>query len=330
MVILRTALICVMAALGLSAAQQPPSDSPAVTAMIARLRESVGARWEPTVHFWCEAPRANRADDPVIPPTKIFDNVYAIGNSGTTVYVVLTSAGLLMIDALGAGTTDATTTQLESQLLPGFTALRLNPADVKIVLVTHGHADHYGGSRYFQERFGAKVYVSAADWAVMLAPPPAGRGGGGQTAAPTPLPTRDGDILDGIPITLGDVTVTPVAVPGHTPGSMGFIFPVRDRGAAHVAALFGGSWLTPQILSDAALETFLQSVGRFKAETARARVDVLLQNHMLMDPIQPKLDALARRGPAEANPFVVGTTEYQKFLDVMEGCTRVNLARRKG
>jgi len=199
---------------------------------------------------------------------------------------------------------------------------------VKIVLVTHGHADHYGGSRYFQERFGAKVYVSAADWDVMLAPAAGGRGG--QTAAPTPLPKRDGDIVDGTPIALGDVTVTPVAVPGHTPGSMGFIFPVRDRGAAHVAALFGGAWLTPQILSDASLETFLQSVGRFKAETARARVDVLLQNHMLMDPIQPKLDALARRGTVEANPFVVGATEYGKFLDVMEGCTRVNLARRKG
>src|SRR4249919_2649166 len=134
MVILRAGLICAMAVIGLTAAQQPASDGPAVTAMIARLRESVGPRWETTVRFWCEAPRANRPDDPVIPPTKIFDNVYSIGNSGTTVYVVQTSAGLLMIDALGAGTADATTAQLETQLLPGFTKLGLNPADVKIVL----------------------------------------------------------------------------------------------------------------------------------------------------------------------------------------------------
>ena len=60
-----------------------------------------------------------------------------------------------------------------------------------------------------------------------------------------------------------------------------------------------------------------------------ARVDVLLQNHMLMAPIQEKLDKLAIRKKGESNPFVVGATEYQKFLDVMEGCTRVNLARRK-
>ena len=53
------------------------------------------------MRFWCEAPRANRADDPVIEPVKIFDNVYAIGNVGTVAYVIQTSAGLMMIDALG-------------------------------------------------------------------------------------------------------------------------------------------------------------------------------------------------------------------------------------
>ena len=52
-------------------------------------------------HFFCEAPRANSATDPVIVPTKIFDNVYAIGNPDT-VYVVETSDGLLMFDSLGA------------------------------------------------------------------------------------------------------------------------------------------------------------------------------------------------------------------------------------
>jgi hypothetical protein len=110
---------------------------------------------------------------------------------------------------------------------------------------------------------------------------------------------------------------------------MGFIFPVKDNGMAHMAALYGGAWLTPQILSDEALQTFLSSVIKFKAATSQAKVDVIMQNHMLMDPIQPKLDALAARTKGQPNPFVVGTGEYQKFLGVMEGCTRVNLERRK-
>ena len=82
-------------------------------------------------------------------------------------------------------------------------------------------------------------------------------------------------------------------------------------------------------LSAEALQTFLTSIGRFKEETRKAKVDVLIQNHMLMDPIQEKLDKLAARRRGEAHPFVVGRDQYQKFLGVMEGCTNVNIARRK-
>jgi metallo-beta-lactamase class B len=308
----------------ISAAQQPPPapakpDTPEITAMIEQARKAAAPQFADAVHFWCEAPRANRPDDPPIAATKIFDNVYAIGNSGTTVYVVRTSAGLLMIDALSAN-------QVDTQLLPGFQALGLDPAQVKIILVTHGHGDHFGGSQYFQEHFGSKVYVSAADWMVMENPPARGRG---PAAPPVNIPKHDAEIVDGQRITLGDFSVTPVAVPGHTPGSMAFIFSVKDNGRAHTAALFGGAWLTPNILSDAALETFAASVVRFRAATSAAKVDVLLQNHMLMVPIQEKLDQLAKRKKGDSNPFVIGTAAYQKFVDVMGACTSVNLARRK-
>jgi metallo-beta-lactamase class B len=319
------ACVGVLACWGLTAtAQQPPPqrpakpDSPAVSTLIEQTRNAAGPAWAYAVHFWCEAPRGNRADDPVIPPTRVFDNVYAIGNTGTTAYVIRTSAGLLMIDALAAN-------QVESQLLPGFQKLGLDPAQVKIVLVSHGHADHYGGAPYFQEHFGSKVYLSAADWALMESPPSRG----GAAAAPGTIPKHDGDITSGEPVVLGDLTVTALAVPGHTPGSMGFTFPVKDGGRTHVAAMFGGVWLGAGLLSDEALQTFLTSIARFKEETRKARADVVLQNHMLMDPIEIKLETLAARRPGEPHPFVVGEEGYQKFLDVMAGCTQVNLERRK-
>ena len=161
------------------------------------------------MHFWCEAPRANRADDPVIQPAKIFDNVYAIGNVGTVAYVIQTSAGLMMIDALGAN-------QVESDLLPGFTKLGLDPAQVKTILVAHGHADHFGGSAYFQQKFGSKVYVSAADWTLMETPP-RGRGPGPGAPPPAAPPKRDGELRDGESVTLGNVSVRAVAVPATRP-----------------------------------------------------------------------------------------------------------------
>ena len=313
--------VVLLVSVGVSA-QQPPApqskpDSPAVIQQIAKLKETVGPRWADAVRFWCEAPRANRADDPVVEPSRVLDNVYAIGSIGTVAYVIRTSAGLMMIDALPPD-------ELETRLLPGFAKLGLDPAQVKLILVGHGHADHFGGAGYFQQRFGARVYVSAADWD-LLETPARGRGPAPAVAAPK----RDAVLEDGASVTLGDVTVRAVAVPGHTPGSMGFIFPVVDRGERHVAALFGGSWLTPGFLNDEAMRTYITSISRFRDATQAAGVDVWLQNHPLMVPFQEWLTRLSTRGRTDPNPFVVGRPAYQAFLDVMDGCSRVALERRK-
>src|SRR5262249_48711303 len=137
----------------------PPAkpDSEAVKALIEKAKKAGGPMWAGEEHFFCEAPRANSASDPPIEATKIFDNVYVIGNQGTVAYVVNTSDGLLMLDALPAD-------QTETQLLPGFQKLGLDPSKVKVIVVGHGHADHFGGSGYFQEHYGSKVYISQADW----------------------------------------------------------------------------------------------------------------------------------------------------------------------
>ena len=57
-------------------------------------------------------------------------------------------------------------------------------------------------------------------------------------------------------------------------------------------------------------------------------VDVEIQNHPMYDGFVAKLQRLARRTPNEPNPFVIGREGYQRFLDVMSGCTEVQLARR--
>ena len=60
-------------------------------------------------------------------------------------WVVTTSAGTVLLDS-GYGD------QLESVLLPGMKTLGLDPAQVKYVIVGHGHGDHFGGAAYFQQR----------------------------------------------------------------------------------------------------------------------------------------------------------------------------------
>jgi metallo-beta-lactamase class B len=290
-----------------------------VQALVEKAKTTAGTQWAEEAHFFCEAPRGNNANDPVIAPTKIFDNVYVIGNAGTVVYVVQTSNGLVMLDSLG-------TAQLETQLLPGFQKLGLDPANVRAVIMGHGHADHFGGSPYFQDKFGARIYISEADWNLMDNPPP---GRGGQPPAPQVRPKRDQVVADGQPIVIGDFRVTPVAIPGHTPGSMGYIFPVKDNGRTRMAAMYGGTILTPGPISDEGLATYLKSVARFKDATSKAKVEIVMQNHPLMDPVQPKLEKMQSRRSGDPNPWVVGESIYQKFLDVMYQCTEVNIARRK-
>lgn len=308
----------------LVAAQEPGGasskpDSPQVKAEIEKAKKDGGAMWAEEAHFFCEAPHANSANDPLIEPTKIFDNVYAIGRAGTTVYAITTSAGIILIDS---GYQD----QLESVLLPQMKQVNLDPAQVKMIILGHGHADHFGGAPYFQDHYGTHVYLTQADWDFMEHPPAGGRAPKGP--APT-QPKHDMVITEGQPIVLGEEKIMPYYIPGHTPGSVGLIFAVKDNGKTHMAAIYGGTILTPAPISDQGLATYAKSIQHFKEETKKAKVDVELQNHSLYDNIQEKLAKLKDRKKGEPNPFVVGQANYQRFLDVMADCTQVNIDRRK-
>ncbi len=213
------ALVLLLAATRPGAAQAPaaakpvPADSARVAELVAHARAAAGTQWAETVDFFCgrDTARANRADDPELAPARVFDNLYALGRTSTVIWAIKTPAGIALIDA---GYPD----QVESVLLPGLRKLGLDPNDVKLVLLAHGHADHFGGAAYFQQR-GARVALSGADWDLMqnppATPPPSAAP---STAAPSPPPAnapspssatalppprRDLVVIDGQPLELG-------------------------------------------------------------------------------------------------------------------------------
>ena len=335
-----TSSLIVLSVAGFCAAQAPTAqeptkpDSPEARQLLETAKKSAGADWNEPFDFICATNpgRANRPDDPEIEPTKVFDNLYVIGRSGTVVWAVTTSDGIVLIDS-GYGD------QLESVLLPGMKKLGLDPAQVKYVIIGHGHGDHFGGSFYFQQR-GARIVLAGPDWDLIENPTPAGRGPapGGAAAppaargpAPTPIqpPKRDVVAVEGQAITVGDVSFTPVMIPGHTPGSMGIIFPIKDGRTTRMAGLFGGSILTPGRISDEGLQQYITSVEHWGDVTRRMNVEVEIQNHPLYDGFLTKLEQLKQRKPGAPNPFVVGRDSYQRFVSVMAGCTKLQLARRK-
>lgn len=310
----------------LVAGQTPPArnadaDPPAIRQRLDALRNTAGSQWAETFDFFCamNPTRANRADDPEIAPTRVFDNLAVIGRTSTAVWVVTTSTGLVLIDA-GYGD------QLDSVLLAGMKKLGLDPGRVTHVIVAHGHGDHFGGAPYFQQR-GARVVMGAPDWDLVAAPPAAGRGPAPAAPAIAP-PRRDIAVTDGQTLTVGDVTFTFAMIPGHTPGSVGIVFPVRDGAATRMAGLFGGSILIPTRIPDDGLRQYMMSIEHWGDVTRAMKVEVEIQNHPMYDGFVPRLQRLTQRKPGEPHPFVVGADGYQRFLQVMSGCTSVQLARR--
>ena len=277
-------------------AQAPAKpDSPEVVRHLEKARALAGTQWTSAYQFFCVNPHANSNDDPAIEPSKIFDNVYVIRNTGTSrLRHYTTSEGIILLDALAAN-------QVDTVLLPGMRKLGLDPAQVKLVVVAHGHADHFGGSVYVQKH-GAHVAMSAADWD-FIAPKP-----GAPARGPAP-PSRDLVLVEGQSFGLGDVRILPVLTPGHTPGSMAFIFPVKDNGKTHTAGMFGGTMLTATRPTPEEINQYLASVMHFRSEAVKAGVEVELQNHPLMDDLTGRLAQLRARGANGANPFVVGRSE---------------------
>ncbi|HEX3927378.1 MAG TPA: MBL fold metallo-hydrolase [Gemmatimonadales bacterium] len=95
-----------------------------------------------------------------VKPTQIFDNVYYIGTRSRGAWVVNTSDGIILINALH-------TRELDGTLLSGLKKLKLDPAQVKYVIVTQADGGAFGGAKYFQDKFAAQVILSSADWDAM-------------------------------------------------------------------------------------------------------------------------------------------------------------------
>jgi len=300
-----------------AAAPVKPDTAPEVKSHLDAAKKLAGTEWIPAINFFCVAPRANASDDPLLEPVKIFDNVYAVGRTETTVYAITTSDGIILIDS-------GYPNQTESIIVPGLVKLGLDPAKVKLVIVTHGHGDHGGGSAYFQEKYGSKVALSEADWDFMLPKP----GEAPKGKANNPLPKRDVIAVEGQPLTLGDEKVTPVLTPGHTPGSMALIFTVKDNGRTHIAGLYGGTILLPGRPPKETMDQYLASAEHYAEFAKKMKVDVELQNHPLMDGMADKLGKLRGRKPGDPNPFIVGEAGYGRYTGVMIECFKAQMARR--
>ena len=252
-----------------------------------------------------------------VPPVKLFDNMYYFGDTNFVVYAVTTSDGIILINA---GNDYA----VEPEVIEGMKKVGLDPANIKDIVIADARIQSYSGAPYFQERYHPHVYASDADWGVME-----------KVTEPDAIkPKRDMVVTDGQKLTLGDETITLYITPGHTPGTVSMLVPVKDNGQKHTVLVLGGR--DPLLNGEGvryfptmvdATKAWKTSVDRLQEITAKANVDAFLitrgQNMNLMEDIK----ALNYRRPGAPNPLV-SKEAVKHYLTMTSECMDAQLAWR--
>jgi metallo-beta-lactamase class B len=125
------------------------AEPPAAAAHVDKARALAGSEFAHSL-FLCDpqgtltiASVALKGSDHWLPPTWAFDDLGYVGNEFVGVWVLRTSAGLMLFDS------GESTGEVQAHILPGLRELGLDPAAIRFVVITHGHWDHYGGAKTF-------------------------------------------------------------------------------------------------------------------------------------------------------------------------------------
>ena len=245
-----------------------------------------------------------------IEPFRIFGNLYYVGDKKVCMHLVDTGAGLILFDSGFSHNYDA--------LIHSIQTLGYSPADIKILIHSHGHFDHFGGGDRLRETYGTKIYMSAVDTELTRQMP--------QRALMELAPGRNDQICypditieDGDVISLGDTQIHCMLSPGHTPGTMSFFFKATDGKRWLDVGYFGGvgfltlykEYLEKYKLDSNMLEIFKDTIQSLK----KRQVDIFLGNHPGHNCTLEKRQYMLEH--PEENPFI-NRDGWQIFLDTLE------------
>ncbi len=225
-------------------------------------------------------------------PFKVFDNLYFVGIEYVASWLLVTDEGLILIDALFSDE------EYLGYILEGIQELGLDPLDLKYIILTQGHPDHYGQAFSLQEHTRAVIGTGLGDWELIE-----------NDLWSTLAPHRDWVIEDGETLTLGNTTIQFMITSGHTPGTVSLEFPVIDGDESYQAFLAGGTSVrshAPDVLN-----TFIDDMERIKGIEG---IDVQINNHPFIDDLFARQLLLADRKDGETHPFV-SRERFLAFID---------------
>lgn len=141
-------------------------------------------------------------------PFRIVGPIHYVGTEGIAVYLVATSQGLILLD----GGLEENVSAIEANIAE----LGFRLGDVKLLLSSHAHYDHVAGLARLKRDTGAQLAASTGDVAALESgTPPSDISYGIYRFPPVKV---DQPLFDGQRVFLGDISMTPVSTPGHSPG----------------------------------------------------------------------------------------------------------------
>ena len=195
---------------------------------------------------------------------EIFKDIYHIGDSGCSVYLVQTHSeeGLVLIDC-----------GMSLKMIKKIDRVNLDPMDIKHCIITHFHIDHIAAC-YDLKQFNKKVNFYAHE---LDAEAIEEEGHGKETAAkwygveykPVRLTKRlkgDLEILN-----FGIYDFQCIHTPGHTPGSISILIETED----HKKILFGQDLHGPIIPGVSDYEDYQNSLQKL----LDLKADILCEGH---------------------------------------------------
>ena len=248
-------------------------------------------------------------------PFRIIDNVYYVGTDGLASYLIASPQGHILVDTVMPEAT--------SQIKASIEKLGFKVSDIKYLVNTHAHIDHTGGFAEMKQVSGAQMVAGEADKPLLEGGYYPGQRE--ETLLQFPPVKVDRTVREGDKVTVGEVTLTARATPGHSPGCTSWEFAVKDGGATRSVLIFCSATVALNRLVGS--PTHPGIVDDYRKTFARARdmkVDVLLAPHPEMYRMADKRAMLADGAP---NPFV-NPGEFNAYAATLEKAFEEGLAKQ--
>jgi metallo-beta-lactamase class B len=165
------------------------------------------------------------------PPFRIAGNLYYVGSKDLASYLLTTPQGHVLINS-----------DLETSvplIRASVEKLGFKFSDISILLISHAHWDHDGGSAEIKRLTGATYMVMDGDVAVVESGGKSDFQYGNQPASLYPPTKVDRLLHDGDEVKLGGTTLVAHLTPGHTKGCTTWTMKVQEDGKIYHVVIIG-------------------------------------------------------------------------------------------